>query len=135
MTPQTKDDVLSYLYTRCQDGGFYQIDTRDIQTCFHLTFDELRSLLEEFQAIGLIEDLNMRHSATFLCLTYRARVQLEHGGFSRQASVEQLAYDNLRLQYQALQSELEQLKTTNPTLAERILACMSDIAAIAGFVF
>ena len=75
--------------------------------------------------------LNMRHCATFLCLTHQARVLLERGGFSRQASAEQLAYDNLRLQYQALQLELEQLKATNPTLAERILACMSDIVTIA----
>lgn len=131
MSPQTKDSVLSYLCTRCQDGVLYQIDTQDVQTCFRFTFDEIRSLFEEFQTMGLIENLNMRHCATFLCLTHQARVLLERGGFSRQASAEQLAYDNLRLQYQALQLELEQLKATNPTLAERILACMSDIVTIA----
>lgn len=132
ITPETKDKLLQLLHDNLGDGCLYEIGMDDIMKELGLSSCELQSLLEEFQSIHLIEELNMRRETFFLCVSHNARVFLEKGGFQRQASIESLAYANLQLQYQTLQAELESLKQTNPTLAERIASFLANVATIAG---
>lgn len=127
-----KDKVLSYLVDKYGNCGLCQISVDAILTGAELTFEELLNLFEEFASMGLISDLNMRYSATWLCVTHKARVLIEKGGFCRQAAIDALAYENLRLQYKALQAELENIKLTNPMLVERTLNFIGNLASVAG---
>ena len=132
ITPETKDKLLQLLYDNFGDGCLYEIGTDGMTEELGLSLCELQSLLEEFQSMQLINGLNIRSETFFLCVSHNTRVLLEKGGFQRQASIESFAYANLKLQYQALQAELESLKRTNPTLAERIASFLADVATVAG---
>lgn len=131
-TADLKDKVLSYLVDNYGNGGVCHVDTKAAMAESGLTFKGLLNLFEEFESMGLISDLNMRYAATWLHVTHKARVLIEKGGFERQSAIDALAYENLRLQYKALQAELENLKLTNPTLAERTLDFIDNLATVAG---
>jgi hypothetical protein len=130
-----KDTLLRYLYESNHfDVGVYSQST--MCHVLNIEANELKNLLEILQGDDYIYDLNFRKSCdTFFCIVRpRAVAFMEQGGYQSQHASNELCKEKLRLEVQLLYAELENLKTTNPTLAERIIATLTNLCTIAGVV-
>ncbi len=141
ITPELKDNVLKYLVKTYPLNELHQIDTSLLKNEFGLTWDVVKNLFEIYKNDNLVTNLTFRYTNTQLILSVNIIDFMDNGGYTSRAETKFLVQENLRLnneklktEYNVLRSELENLKQTNPTLAERILACMANIATITGFI-
>ena len=103
---------------------------------FKIDFKTLQLALIEFKDLGLISDLNIRQTSEvfYLTLSYRAKSFIDSGGFQAEKAFSDLQMQKLQLEIEKLTLEVNKLYESNPTLAERMLSMVANIATIAGTV-
>ncbi len=137
ITSKLKDNILSEFKEVPTNGSF---NMREFADELNLDIHLLDSIFKEFEEIGLMElqrCIGLRQVLFFLKPAFSDFVR--SGGFVAREKTEILKNKQLELNVQLLEielnklkSEIEVIKKTNPTLAERMLTIMSNIASITG---
>lgn len=124
-----KDTLLRYLYeSNHLDFGTYS------QSTMCRVLNVKAGELETLQGDDYISDLNFRISCdAFYCIVKpRAIAFMEQGGYKSQYTSNELSKEKLCLEVKLLYAELENIKATKPTLAERIISTLTNLCTIAG---
>jgi hypothetical protein len=127
VTPVLKDNVLNCL---CESLSFEQFSQLDIEALLQETqtdFETLQAILNQFQRLGFISDLNMRYSALSFCLHLEASDFKNRGGFYAQEEV-------LKLNLEKLLLEIENLKPNFPDKLENFTSIASNIVSCLGLI-
>jgi len=124
---ETKDRVLSSLCNlQCFESMIY-IDLKELLSETDTTFNELQAILMQFQRLGFVSDVNMRHlSPQILIVVYLEALEFhQKGGFQMQDEI-------LRLNLEKLKLEVEQLSKDYPEKALTFSSILSNISTVLG---
>jgi len=124
---ETKDHVLSSLCNlQCFESMIY-IDLKELLSETDTTFNELQAILMQFQRLGFVSDVNMRHlSPQILIVVYLEALEFyQKGGFQMQDEI-------LRLNLEKLKLEVEQLSKDYPEKALTFSSILSNISTVLG---
>ena len=124
---ETKDRVLSSLCNlQCFESMIY-IDLKELLSETDTTFNELQAILMQFQRLGFVSDVNMRHlSPQILIIVYLEALEFyQKGGFQMQDEI-------LRLNLEKLKLEVEQLSKDYPEKALTFSSILSNISTVLG---
>ena len=124
---ETKDLVLSSLCNlQCFESMIY-IDLKELLSETDTTFNELQAILMQFQRLGFVSDVNMRHlSPQILIVIYLEALEFyQKGGFQMQDEI-------LRLNLEKLKLEVEQLSKDYPEKALTFSSILSNISTVLG---
>lgn len=124
---ETKDRVLSSLCNlQCFESMIY-IDLKELLSETDTTFNELQAILMQFQRLGFVSDVNMRHlSPQILIVIYLEALEFyQKGGFQMQDEI-------LRLNLEKLKLEVEQLSKDYPEKALTFSSILSNISTVLG---
>ena len=124
---ETKDRVLSSLCNlQCFESMIY-IDLKELLSETDTTFNELQAILMQFQRLGFVSDVNMRHlSPQILIVIYLEALEFyQKGGFQMQDEI-------LRLNLEKLRFEVEQLSKDYPEKALTFSSILSNISTVLG---
>lgn len=137
VTSEIKDKILSEFKEAPQKGEF---NMHEFASELNLELHLVASIFDEFVALGLMDiekTLGLRRVNFRINALYFDFVR--SGGFTAREKTKILENKQLEFNVQLLEielnklkSEIESVKNTNPTLAERMLAIMSNIASITG---
>ncbi len=137
VTPELKDKILSEFKEVPTNGSF---NMREFADELNLDLQLLDSIFKEFENLGLMElerGVGLAYVLYFISPPFYDFVR--SGGFTEKEKIAILKKKQLELNVQLLEEELNKLKNeidsikkTNPTLAERMLTIMSNIASITG---
>jgi hypothetical protein len=122
-----KDRVLSSLCNlQCFESMIY-IDLKELLSETDTTFNELQAILMQFQRLGFVSDVNMRHlSPQILIVVYLEALEFyQKGGFQMQDEI-------LRLNLEKLKLEVEQLSKDYPEKALTFSSILSNISTVLG---
>ncbi len=127
ITPELKDEVLKAL----TDSQSFKLSFEPEQLAneLNISVDLLVAILKYFERFDIIDRLQftLGYSYCILVLTVEAYDLMRLGGFTGKEKILQLEIEKLKL-------ELEALKKTNPSDAERMLGALSNIATVLGFL-
>ncbi|MCO5258900.1 MAG: hypothetical protein M9916_02035 [Crocinitomicaceae bacterium] len=127
ITPKMKDAVLNAI---CEPMLFDKIiDTKTTSFLKELNIDftALQAILNQFQRMGLIKDLNLQHSNTSLVIHLEALDFKNRGGFF-------MHEENLKLALEKLSLEVKQLSNDFPDRVERFATIGAAIATCLTYV-
>ena len=122
-----KDRVLTALCNlQCFESMMF-IDLKELLSETETTFDELQAILMQFQRLGFVSDVNMRHlSPQILIVVYLEALEFyQKGGFQMQDEI-------LRLNLEKLKLEVEQLSKDYPEKALTFSSILSNISTVLG---
>ena len=122
-----KDRVLSSLCNlQCFESMIY-IDLKELLSETDTTFNELQAILMQFQRLGFVSDVNMRHlSPQILIVVYLEALEFyQKGGFQMQDEI-------LRLNLEKLKLEVEQISKDYPEKALTFSSILSNISTVLG---
>ena len=122
-----KDRVLTALCNlQCFESMMF-IDLKELLSETETTFDELQAILMQFQRLGFVSDVNMRHlSPQILIVIYLEALEFyQKGGFQMQDEI-------LRLNLEKLKLEVEQLSKDYPEKALTFSSILSNISTVLG---
>jgi len=141
VAPELKDEFLKSLCDECPIENHVSVKLPVVLERFKIDFKTLQMMLIEFRDLELISDLNIRQVSNVFHVTisYRAKNFIDSGGFVFMQKIAALAVgkltldvEKLTLEIQLLYAEIDNLSHSNPTVAERLFAIVSNIATIAG---
>jgi len=124
---ETKDRVLTALCNlQCFESMMF-IDLKELLSETETTFGELQAILMQFQRLGFVSDVNMRHlSPQILIVIYLEALEFyQKGGFQMQDEI-------LRLNLEKLKLEVEQLSKDYPEKALTFSSILSNISTVLG---
>jgi hypothetical protein len=124
ITPILKDKVLEYLCSACQTEYSVSANTNEIVNYLEIDFDTFHSIMNQFQRLGLVYDLNLRRSAVFFILTVEANDLYLQGGFLAR---EELLENNIRKLVLEIDNLKKQLSPDLLDKAEKITSIASGI--------
>jgi hypothetical protein len=103
------------------------IDLKELLSETDTTFNELQAILMQFQRLGFVSDVNMRHlSPQILIVVYLEALEFhQKGGFQMQDEI-------LRLNLEKLKLEVEQLSKDYPEKALTFSSILSNISTVLG---
>ena len=122
-----KDRVLTALCNlQCFESMMF-IDLKELLSETETTFNELQAILMQFQRLGFVSDVNMRHlSPQILIVVYLEALEFyQKGGFQMQDEI-------LRLNLEKLKLEVEQLSKDYPEKALTFSSILSNISTVLG---
>ncbi|WP_273209080.1 hypothetical protein [Runella zeae] len=126
ITPTIKDSVLKWL---CDNMPVEQYRPVNLQSLFketNLTFDTIEPILQYFNRLGLIGELNARRTSTLLLLRIEAHDFLSRGGFIAQEEIFKKEIEKLIIEIENFKKQLkpDQLETAEKlsTIASAILS-------------
>lgn len=122
-----KDRVLTALCNlQCFESMIF-IDLKELLSETDTTFNELQAILMQFQRLGFVSDVNMRHlSPQILIVVYLEALEFyQKGGFQMQDEI-------LRLNLEKLKLEVEQLSKDYPEKALTFSSILSNISTVLG---
>ena len=132
ITPELKDKILSTLcsWEELYPGELTPINTAEFLRKVEVDSRTALSILDYFQHIGLIGELNYRHSSpTFYVIVYTNAFDIcNRGGFVVQEQLFQKEVEKLLL-------EIKRLKPALGDKAEQITTIANNLAGIAGAFF
>ena len=122
-----KDLVLTALGNKQCFESMMFIDLKELLSETETTFDELQAILMQFQRLGFVSDVNMRHlSPQILIVVYLEALEFyQKGGFQMQDEI-------LRLNLEKLKLEVEQLSKDYPEKALTFSSILSNISTVLG---
>lgn len=123
ITPYLKDHVLNTLCKNCKPEQFFTFKPSDIND---INFDDLNAILNQFQRIGIIEDLNSRRISISLFIRLDAFDLQRMGGFTAQELLVKTSLEKLQL-------EVESLQQSFPEKAETFTTILANIATVTAF--
>ncbi len=139
ITPVLKDTVLKLLIDNYDTMAYHQIDMPYLFKEAAIDFDTFHAIMYLFENDGLVEELNLRRDASWFSLRPQACELSAAGGYNeieRFKRLEQLSLilnvEVLEAELQKLYSEIENIKKSNPTFAERLLSIAANIVTIIG---
>ncbi len=123
ITPHLKDHVLNTLCQNCKPEQFCSFKPSHIED---ISFENLNAILNQFQRIGIIEDLNCRLHSISLILRLDAFDFQRMGGFTAQELLVKTSLEKLQL-------EVESLQQSFPEKAETFTTILANIATVTAF--
>jgi hypothetical protein len=126
VTPELKDVVLKTL----TDSKSFNISfaPKQLANELNISVDLLVAILKYFERCGIIDSLQftLGYADCIIVLTIEAYDLMRLGGFTGKEKV-------LQLEIEKLKEELNSLKKSNPTNAERMLEALSNITSVLTF--
>lgn len=128
ITPLIKDKVLNYLCQADFEKNVYTPLATTLQD-LEISFDELNAILNQFERLGFISNLNLRRNADkfWLVIHIDAGDFKDRGGFFVQEATLKLTLEKLALEVDSLSKEFPDKAVTFTTIAANIATCLSFI--------
>jgi hypothetical protein len=123
ITATLKDHVLTTLCQNCKPEKFCSFNPSNI---VDIDFESLNAILNQFQRLGLIEDLNSRRDTISLILRLDAFDLYRFGGFTTKEVLVKASLEKLQL-------EIDSLKKSFPEKTETFTTILANMATIATF--
>ncbi len=133
ITSKLKDDLLRNIQKFYPQCGHRQVDANLLCEHIDIDFETLEIVLRGFQNDELIGSSNIRQGVVWFTTLPKLHDFLSRGGYSAAEAEITLKREALELAVERLNSIAHELKETNSTLAERVLAVGANIATILGF--
>lgn len=131
ITPSSKDLVLAELCTAEFEVNVY-IPLRPFLQHTHLEFHELQAVLNQFERLGFISNLNLRRTVSdfFLIVHLDALDFKNRGGFLVQEEVLKLTLEKLYLEVEQLSKDFPEKALTFTGIAANIATCLGLITGL-----
>lgn len=124
---ELRDKLLSIICDLQQFEKSARINFESTVKEIGITDDNFRAILRDFERSGLISDLDDRLISNCIFVTrVGARDFIIAGGYTGGVT-------NLRAEINRLSSEVEELKKSSPSSAEKMTAHLANITTILGF--
>ena len=129
MTPLKKDELLNVLCDANDYETLLSIPLSEVLSELDLTFNELNAILQQFQRLGFISELNARRysSEIYLAVHLEALDFKNQGGFFVQEETLKLTLEKLALEVEQLSKDFPEKALTFTSITANIATCLSAI--------
>ncbi|MDE5525665.1 hypothetical protein [Elizabethkingia meningoseptica] len=127
ITSLKKDELLNALCDVNDFESLLSLDLKSLLTDFHIEFNELTAILNQFQRLGFISELNARrHSSDlFLCIHLEALDFKNRGGFLMQEETLRLTLEKLKIEVDNLSNDFPDKAALWTSITANIATCIS----------
>ncbi|QMW02291.1 hypothetical protein [Spirosoma foliorum] len=127
ITTKIKDDTLHWLCAHVRPGRMVEFNSQSLQETVGVDRETMNVVLEDFEEMGLISDLNPTRAGAFLVLKVSAHNLFQQGGFAVMDALNEANIQKVLLELENLQ---KQLKPDQVDAYNKVASLLSSIATI-----
>ncbi|EKB58378.1 hypothetical protein [Bergeyella zoohelcum] len=129
ITSLKKDELLNALCDAKNYETLLSISLKNVLSELDLNFNELNAVLQQFQRLGFISELNVRKNSSeiYLAVHLEALDFKNQGGFFVQEETLKLTLEKLALEVEQLSKDFPDKALTFTSIAANIATCLGAI--------
>lgn len=129
ITSLKKDELLNALCDAKNYETLLSISLKNVLSELDLNFNELNAVLQQFQRLGFISELNVRKNSSeiYLAVHLEALDFKNQGGFFVQEETLKLTLEKLALEVEQLSKDFPDKALTFTSIAANIATCLGTI--------